>query len=237
MEHERDRGCLCPLTKNCLPLSRRGEQQERNSGAARGLLATPLRGQQGKGSPGGTEMQDRLHILEDLNMLYIRQMALSLEVTPPPLECTSSTASQLRFCGSALPFPAGPAPSGERDEVVLCALLWVLLVDPGSVLPVRVLCWQQGLHPYFWKLCGLVWLCVLGLRAPFRCGKKRVHCERGLQEGDGLTREAEEDSRAGYKDSVALKMAGSCLFIYLFLITFIEHLIYASCFLDLGTPQ
>lgn len=29
-------------------------------------------------------MQDRLHILEDLNMLYIRQMALSLEVTPPP---------------------------------------------------------------------------------------------------------------------------------------------------------
>ena len=121
--------------------------------------------------------------------------------------------------------------------MVLCALLWVLLVDPGSVLPVRVLCWQQGLHPYFWKLCGLVWQCVPGLRAPFRCGKKRVHCERGLQEGDGLTREAEEDSRAGCKDSVALKMAGGCLFIYLFLITFIEHLLYASCFLDLGTPQ
>lgn len=39
-------------------------------------------------------MQDRLHILEDLNMLYIRQMALSLEVTPPPLEFTSSTAPQ-----------------------------------------------------------------------------------------------------------------------------------------------
>lgn len=37
----------------------------------------------GRGS-GGTKMQDRLHILEDLNMLYIRQMALSLEVTPPP---------------------------------------------------------------------------------------------------------------------------------------------------------
>lgn len=45
-------------------------------------------------------MQDRLHILEDLNMLYIRQMALSLEVTPPPLECTSCTASQPRFCAA-----------------------------------------------------------------------------------------------------------------------------------------
>lgn len=66
---------------------------------------------------------------------------------------------------------------------------------------------------------------------------RRVHCERDLQEGDGLTGEGEEDSRAGCNDSVALKMAGSCLFSYLFLITFIEHLLYASCFLDLGTPQ
>lgn len=28
-------------------------------------------------------MQDKLHILEDLNMLYIRQIALSLEVPWP----------------------------------------------------------------------------------------------------------------------------------------------------------
>lgn len=121
--------------------------------------------------------------------------------------------------------------------MVLCALLWVLPGDPGSVLRVGVLPWQRGLHPYLWKLCGFVWLCVLGLRVPFRCGKKRVHCEGDLQKGDGLIREGEEDSRAGCKDSVALKMAGSCLFICLFLITFIEHLLYASCFLDLGTPQ
>lgn len=73
---------------------------------------TPLRDQQGKGSPGGTEMQDRLHILEDLNMLYIRQMALSLEVTTPPLECTSSTASQPQFCAALSHWAA---PSGERD--------------------------------------------------------------------------------------------------------------------------
>lgn len=54
----------------------------------------PLEGSTREGAPGGREMQDRLHILEDLNMLYIRQMALSLEVTPPPLECASFTAPQ-----------------------------------------------------------------------------------------------------------------------------------------------
>lgn len=91
------------------------------------VLARPtlLRGQQGKGHLGGTEMQDRLHILEDLNMLYIRQMALSLEVTPPPLECTSSTASQPI---SALPFPAG-AEQGEQS------LLQVGRGIGGSVSP------------------------------------------------------------------------------------------------------
>ncbi|XP_023616386.1 rhotekin isoform X2 [Myotis lucifugus] len=41
----------------------------------------PLEGLTREGALGGTEMQDRLHILEDLNMLYIRQMALSLEDT------------------------------------------------------------------------------------------------------------------------------------------------------------
>lgn len=57
----------------------------------------------GRGT-GGTEMQDRLHILEDLNMLYIRQMALSLEVTPPPPEYTSA-CNPASVC--ALPIPAG----------------------------------------------------------------------------------------------------------------------------------
>ncbi|KAK1332946.1 hypothetical protein QTO34_006477 [Cnephaeus nilssonii] len=41
----------------------------------------PLEGLPREGALGGSEMQDRLHILEDLNMLYIRQMALSLEDT------------------------------------------------------------------------------------------------------------------------------------------------------------
>lgn len=47
-----------------------------------------------KGAIGDTDMQDRLHILEDLNMLYIRQMALSLEVTPGPLDGTLFVLSQ-----------------------------------------------------------------------------------------------------------------------------------------------
>lgn len=62
-------------------------------------------------------------------------------------------------------------------------------------------------------------MCVLGLRSPFRCGKKRLQCKRGLQEGCGLAREGEGDSVTGCKDLVALEMAGSCLFIYLFLNT------------------
>lgn len=48
-----------------------------------------------EGALGDTEMQDRLHILEDLNMLYIRQMALSLEVMPRPLDNILSVLSQL----------------------------------------------------------------------------------------------------------------------------------------------
>lgn len=48
-----------------------------------------------EGALGDTEMQDRLHILEDLNMLYIRQMALSLEVMPRPLDNVLSVLSQL----------------------------------------------------------------------------------------------------------------------------------------------
>lgn len=48
-----------------------------------------------EGALGDTEMQDRLHILEDLNMLYIRQMALSLEVMPRPLDNMLSVLSQL----------------------------------------------------------------------------------------------------------------------------------------------
>lgn len=54
----------------------------------------PLSGQQREGALGDTEMQDRLHILEDLNMLYIRQMALSLEVMPRPLDNVLPVLSQ-----------------------------------------------------------------------------------------------------------------------------------------------
>lgn len=62
----------------------------------------PLEGWTREGALGDTEMQDRLHILEDLNMLYIRQMALSLEVTTPtpqppppsvPLACITALVS------------------------------------------------------------------------------------------------------------------------------------------------
>lgn len=58
-------------------------------------------------------MQDRLHILEDLNMLYIRQMALSLEVmhhpTPPP----SAPPMHASHPVSALLIPAGPEGGGQ----------------------------------------------------------------------------------------------------------------------------
>lgn len=47
-----------------------------------------------EGALGDTEMQDRLRILEDLNMLYIRQMALSLEVMPRPLDHILPVLSQ-----------------------------------------------------------------------------------------------------------------------------------------------
>lgn len=47
-----------------------------------------------EGALGDTEMQDRLRILEDLNMLYIRQMALSLEVMPRPLDNVLPVLSQ-----------------------------------------------------------------------------------------------------------------------------------------------
>lgn len=47
-----------------------------------------------EGALGDTEMQDRLRILEDLNMLYIRQMALSLEVMPRPLDHILPVQSQ-----------------------------------------------------------------------------------------------------------------------------------------------
>lgn len=85
---QRDRGSLCPLPKSCPLLSRPGEQWEEELwGNVVPARLLPLEGLTREGALGGTEMQDRLHILEDLNMLYIRQMALSLEVMtphPPP---------------------------------------------------------------------------------------------------------------------------------------------------------
>lgn len=41
----------------------------------------------------------------------------------------------------------------------------------------------------------------------------------------------------GCKDLMALEVAGSCLFIYLFLNTFIEHRLYAEFLVDHGIPQ
>lgn len=68
-------------------------------------------------------MQDRLHILEDLNMLYIRQMALSLEVmhhpTPPPsAPPMHASHPQSLPCSSLLGLrrEGSPAQSGERDR-------------------------------------------------------------------------------------------------------------------------
>ncbi|KAM8785626.1 rhotekin isoform 4-T4 [Rhynchonycteris naso] len=71
-----------PLPKSCPPFSRPGDQWEKELwGSAVRTGPLPLEGLTREGALGGTEMQDRLHILEDLNMLYIRQMALSLEDT------------------------------------------------------------------------------------------------------------------------------------------------------------
>lgn len=57
-------------------------------------------------------MQDRLHILEDLNMLYIRQMALSLEVTPPTPECTSSACNPASVHALCIPASAEEGEGG-----------------------------------------------------------------------------------------------------------------------------
>lgn len=59
----------------------------------------PLEGLTREEALGGTEMQDRLHILEDLNMLYIRQMALSLEV----MSCSAPHPHPLHPCMPPIP--------------------------------------------------------------------------------------------------------------------------------------
>lgn len=99
----------------------------------------------GRGT-GGTEMQDRLHILEDLNMLYIRQMALSLEVTPPPpgvhLLCMQPSLSvcPVQCC----PGWDGGAQSGERDRwscmtcVKCCVRTYTQLHQPAHYVGKRV---------------------------------------------------------------------------------------------------
>lgn len=68
-------------------------------------------------------MQDRLHILEDLNMLYIRQMALSLEVMhhptlPPSAPPMHASHPQSLPCSSLLGLreEGRPTQSGERDR-------------------------------------------------------------------------------------------------------------------------
>lgn len=84
----------------------------------------PLEGLTREEALGGTEMQDRLHILEDLNMLYIRQMALSLEVMscsaphPHPRASMHASHPQSLPCSPLLGLrgEGGPAQSGERDR-------------------------------------------------------------------------------------------------------------------------
>lgn len=84
----------------------------------RGAYLASLRAAR-EGVLGDTEMQDRLHILEDLNMLYIRQMALSLEVTPRPLDNMLSVLSHSAFNGATEgggQGPVGPAHSRDRRD-------------------------------------------------------------------------------------------------------------------------
>lgn len=96
-----------------------------------------------EGALGGTEMQDRLHILEDLNMLYIRQMALSLEVKPPPLGYELLPLAPQ-------PIAAFLVPAGAGGRVGLLKVgrgtgdsLWPVLgavYGPRPVLLIRTLC-------------------------------------------------------------------------------------------------
>lgn len=113
----------------------------------------PLEGLTREGALGGTEMQDRLHILEDLNMLYIRQMALSLEVMTPHPHPSAPLwqASQLQ----SLPCPSllglrgegRPAQSGEWDRwlCVECCVWIRLSIANQSILLTAGFC----LHIYF----------------------------------------------------------------------------------------
>lgn len=122
----------------------------------------PLEGLRREGALGGTEMQDRLHILEDLNMLYIRQMALSLEVmTPTPTpRAPLWQASQPQFlpCPTLLGLSGEgrPAQSGRGTGGSVCPALgavWIRLsIANQSVLLTRGSC----LHTDLWKLCGWV---------------------------------------------------------------------------------
>lgn len=86
MQRDRVPSTLCPRAAHLFQDP--GEQwEEELRGNVVPARPFPLEGLPREGALGGSEMQDRLHILEDLNMLYIRQMALSLEVmtpTPPP---------------------------------------------------------------------------------------------------------------------------------------------------------
>lgn len=97
---QRDRGTLCPLSRSCPSLSRAEEQwEEALWGSVVPASPLPLEGLTREEALGGTEMQDRLHILEDLNMLYIRQMALSLEV----MSCSAPHPHPLHPCMPPIP--------------------------------------------------------------------------------------------------------------------------------------
>lgn len=136
-------GQLLPSVQDLATFLKTREQWE-DCGTAWCLPAPSPRGADKGKAQGGTEMQDRLHILEDLNMLYIRQMALSLEVMPLLLEnIFPLLASQPQ---SALLIPAGaewgrawPALKWGGGQVVLFGLCWVQCVDPDPLL-IRTSC-------------------------------------------------------------------------------------------------
>lgn len=167
---------------------------------------TPLEGSTREGALGGTEMQDRLHILEDLNMLYIRQMALSLEVTPPPLEYTSSTCIPAQV--SALPIPAG-ADGGGQGPLKVERDRWFCMPYVGCYVWTQAQFCQSEHYVgnrVFTHItgssvggggCGF-W----GRRPLLGMGRREESNVREVcKEGCGLTREGDRDSGAGCKDS------------------------------------
>lgn len=208
-----------PSAQVCPHLSRPGEQQEEKLwGSVVPAWHPPSGGVDKERGTGGTEMQDRLHILEDLNMLYIRQMALSLEVMSPPLEYTSSTSNPAPVSG--LLFFAGPDGRGRGLLNVgrgtggsVCAVL-------GAVCGHRLSSVNQSILlaiPISGSSLGGCGYVFWGQEPLLDMGRREEFNMRGLQEGYSLPREGGENSGARYEDSA---WPGGCreLFFNLFVL-------------------